>query len=141
MADIKGKAILWACGGLAFTAGIVPAGTEVPFIQRARFGQEIEGKAVIKDSSGLVKTVVVPDIRKTGAFTVIPSADTLAAVRTLLDKFFIAPGTKITITDTDGNVEGSFILETCSQERSVDGATVVDITLENYSTDCSTSAS
>lgn len=141
MADIKGKAIIWACAGHAFTAGIVPSGTEVPAIQRARFQQEIEGKALIKSSAGLVVSSVIPDIHKTGSFTVIPTADTLAAVRTLMDKFYITPGTKITITDTDGNTEGSYILVSCGQERSVEGAVVADIELENWSTDISTSAS
>lgn len=140
MATIKGSAIVWACGGLAFTAGIVPSGTEVPFIQRARFTKEIEGKALIKDSSGLVKSAVIPDIRTTWAFTVIPAADTLAAAKTLMDKFFIAPGTKVTITDTEGNVEGSAYIETCSQERQVENAVVADVTLENFTTDISTSA-
>jgi hypothetical protein len=140
MADIKGKAIIWACGGLSFTAGIVPSGTEVPAIQRARAQQEIEGKAIIKSSAGLVASVVVPDIHKTQSYTVIPTADTLAAVRTLMDKFYITPGTKITVADTDGNWEGNYMLVSCSQERSVDAAVAVDIELENWTTDISTSA-
>lgn len=141
MADIKGKAISWAVQGLAFTVGIVPSGTEVPFIQRARFTKEIEGKALIKSSGGLVASSVIPDIKTTWSFSIIPSADTLAAVRTLMDKFYISPGTKVTITDSEGNVEGNAYLLSCSQERQVENAVVVDIELENFSTDISTSAS
>ncbi len=140
MADVKGKAIIWGCAGYAFTAGIVASGTEVPAIQRGRAGLEIEGKTLIKGSSGLVVASVIPDIHKTMSYTVIPTADTLAAVRTLMDKFFITPGTKITITDSDGNHEGNYYLVSCGQERSVDGAVVCDIELENWSTDISTSA-
>lgn len=140
MADIKGKAISWAVQGIAFTAGIVPSGTETPAIQRYRAQQEIEGKALIKSSDGKVASSVIPDIKKTISCTVIPTADTLAAVKTLMDKFYIAPGTKITTTDSEGNTEGSYYLTTCSQERQVENAVVVDIEMENYSTDISTSA-
>ena len=140
MADIKGKAIGWAVNGIAYTAGVIPSGTEVPMFQRARAQQEIEGESVIKGSDGKVATLVVPDIKKTLSHTIIPSADTLAAYKTLMDKFYLAPGTKMTITDSEGNTEGSYILITCSQERQVEGATVVDIEMRNYLTDISTSA-
>ncbi len=141
MADLKGKAVGWAVAGLAFSAGIVPSGTEVPMFQRARAQQEIEGEATIKGSDGKVATLVVPDIKKTLSYTIIPSADTIAAYKTLMDKFYISPGTKITVTDSEGNTEGNYILINCSQERQVEGATSVDIELRNYSTDISTSAS
>lgn len=141
MADLKGKAVGWAVSGLAFTAGISPSGTETPLFQRSRAQQEIEGEAIIKGNDGKVATLVVPDIKKTITFTIIPSADTIAAYKTLMDKFYIAPGTKITITDSEGNIEGSYILITCGQERQVEGATVVDIEIRNYTTDISTSAS
>jgi hypothetical protein len=85
--------------------------------------------------------MVIPDIKKTWRFSVIPSADTLAAVKTLMDKFYITPGTKITHTDSEGNTEGNSILVSCSQTRAVENAVVADIEVENYSTDISTSAS
>jgi hypothetical protein len=141
MATLKGKAVGWAVNGLAFTAGVVPSGTEVPLFQRVRAQQEIEGEAIIKGSDGKVATLVVPDVKKTITMTIIPSADTVAAYKTLMDKFYITPGTQMTITDSEGNIEGSFILINCGQERQVEGATAVDIELRNYSTDISATAS
>jgi hypothetical protein len=62
-------------------------------------------------------------------------------MRTLMDRFLIDPGTKITITDSEGNAEGSGYLVSCNQSRTVDGAVVCDVEMENFSTDISTSAS
>ena len=140
MADIKGQAISWAVQGIALTAGIVPGTGETPAIQRYRAQKDIEGEALIKGSDGKVVTMVVPDIRSTLSMTVIPTADTLAHMRSLMDRFYIAPGTKITTTDSEGNTEGNFVLQSCGQERVVEGAVAVDITGINFTTDISTSA-
>jgi hypothetical protein len=140
MADIKGSGLSWAVAGFAFTAGIIPAANETPAIQSLRAQKSPEGITYIKGSDGKVVTCVIPDIKTTLSVSVIPTATTLALAKTLMDRFFIAPGTKVTVTDSEGNTEGNYYVAGCSQARTVDGAVVCDVELENFITDISTSA-
>lgn len=140
MADIKGSAVSWAVQGLALTAGIIPGTGETPAFQSVRARMEADSISYIRGSDGKVVSAVIPDIKKTITMTIIPTADTLAHMRSLMDRFYINPGTKITITDSEGNIEGSYYLVNCSQERKVGDAVGADIELENWSTDLSTSA-
>jgi hypothetical protein len=141
-ADIKGTAIVWAMGGVTFTAGIV-SGTNASMPQSLRHSRSAENTK-IKDTAGDVKTIVYHGPMKSISISVVPSASSIAAAVTSKEAHIIAIGTKVTVADASGTcaIEGNWIVSGVTENRSVDGVVTIDLELENSSADdLSTSAS
>lgn len=128
-AVIKGTAVKWSVGAIAFTAGII-SGTNANFTQSARITRTSE-KANIKDNGGTVKTQVFHGFMKTLSLSVVPSGSTIIAANSSSDAYLPSPGTLITITDDSGTIiDDNYNVISCTENRTVDGVATIDLELE-----------
>lgn len=128
MATLKGKGIIAHVNGLAFTAGIVSA-TNLGAVQTASHDRTSE-KYEVKDGNGATIAQHYYDKRFTLAVQVVPYGTDITGARSSLDAWHLAPGTLVTITDSDGNLEDNYNVVSSKQGRSNTGAAVIDLVLE-----------
>jgi hypothetical protein len=128
----SGLAIVWSCNGVTLTAGIVSATTGAK-IQSLTLVRDSE-KAYVKDDQGQTCGRIDFDGKKTLTLNVVPcAASSKATAVTSLDAWCPAPGTKITIADSNGTiVDGDYLLNRATQNRTNTGAATAEIELEKF---------
>lgn len=131
-ATIKGRAVKWSVGDIAFTAGISATGG---FFTQSTNVQRVSEKSDIKDNGGTIRAQVFHGFKKTLSLTVIPAstsgANTVANAVTNADALLPAPGTLITITDDSGTIiDDNYNLISAREGRTVDGVATIDLELE-----------
>lgn len=132
-AVLKGRAVKWSIGTVAFTAGIVSA-TSAHFTQSTNL-QRTSEKTNIKDTGGTVAAQVFHGFMKTFSITVIPAAlsgtNTVANAVSSSDSWLPAPGTLITVTDDSGTlIDDNYNVISAREGRTVDGVATIDLELE-----------
>lgn len=129
-AVIKGTGVVWSVGGISYTAGIVSTSGTGHLTQSATVERTSE-VARIKDTGGVIKTVVFSGFTKSLRVTVVPSGSSVANAQTSGDSFMPAPGTLVTVTDDSGTIiDDNYNCLTATQNRTVDGVCTIDLTLE-----------
>lgn len=128
MATLKGKGIIAHVNGVAFTAGIVSA-TTLGALQSFSHDRTSD-RYDVRDGNGAKIAIYFYDKMFGVAVQVVPYGVDVAAARTALDAWHLAPGTLVTTTDSDGNTEDNYNVISARQGRSNTGAAVVDLVLE-----------
>jgi hypothetical protein len=97
MATFKGKAVFWGAGGLTF-AGFASGATFEA--QSFNFTKTADEK-LIRDYEGETVAAVYYNPTREISFEVVPSATSIALVKTAADALLPDAGTVITLTDAD----------------------------------------
>lgn len=132
-AVIKGTGVVWSVGDITFTAGITATSGTDHFTQSATF-ERTSDVARIKSSEGTIKTMVFSGGVKSMRVTVVPAGSSVANAVASGREFVPAPGTTITLTDSNGGLVGTatnWNLISSTQNRTVDGTMTIDLVLEN----------
>ena len=130
-AVIKGVGVVFSIGGVTMTAGIV----STQMVQSAKLGRSSE-KTEVKDTGGVIKSVVFHGFKKTLSLTVIPSANSIANAQIAADAHLGTPsvsivGTKVSVTDAAGLImDGDYNCISATESRTVDGVLTIDLELE-----------
>ncbi len=128
---IKGTGVRWGVGGVTFTAGIV-SGTNAMHMQNFDFDRTTD-KAELKDANGEVIGVVFYNGKRILRITVVPTGASITAANSSVDAYMIAPGTKITIADSEGaSIDGDYNLISSKMRGSNADFTMVDLELEDF---------
>lgn len=139
-AVIKGTGVVWSVGNIEFTAGITATSGTDYFTQSATFERSGD-VARIKDSGGVIKTMVFSGMVKSMRITVVPAGSSIANAIASGREFIPQTGTTITLTDSNGGLASTSTSWNCvsaTQNRTVDGVMTIDLTLENGDeSDCS----
>ena len=131
----SGQAIVWGVGGIATTVGIVSGTTKANF-QTANYAKDSD-KAYIANEDGDTVGRVDYNFKKTLRLTVVPNGTLdISDALTSLDAWTPTPGTKVTITDSKGDIDatwaGVWLLNSATQNRTNTGAVTVDLELEQF---------
>ena len=134
MATLKGKAVVWGVDGVTFTGfdASEPTGeTSSLNFQRASDMKEI------KDDIGNTVGAVFFNAQNTLRIDVVPSAASIAAAKSNMDKFLPVPGTVITVIDadstkTDGTNSGKYLYISGELRRTPDGEAVISMELKQW---------
>jgi hypothetical protein len=127
-----GLAVVWGIKGVTFTAGIVSSsnGAQTQSLRLVRTADKTD----IKNDQGEVVGHVFANGRKTLSITVVPShATVIATAQTSVDAHLIAPGTKVTVVDSQGAVvDDDYNCLTATLNATNEGAQTVDLELEAF---------
>jgi hypothetical protein len=127
---IKGKAVLCKVDGITYSAGISVAGTENPFNQSLEF-ERTGNNSYVKNDNGDDVAGLYANKGKTFTITVVPGGTNISDVRSLTDKFLLAPGTTVTVADTETTVvDGTYNVVSSRLARANEGPGTVVLVLE-----------
>lgn len=140
-AKIRGRAVRWSTGGIAFTAGIVS--TSNPALAQRWNLKLTATKTKIKDENGSTATVVYSDPERQFSLDVIPIAtaasNTIAAAQGVVDAYGLFPGTVITAADANGTIidsatnawDGKYLLDDAELVAELEAGVLVRLTMSN----------
>ena len=132
-ATLKGAGVVWSCGTLTFTGGITAVANTDHYTQSISY-ERTSDVARIKGTEGDVAVMVFSGHTRAMKINVVPSGSSVTNAVASGREFMPKPGDQIKLTDSNGGLAGTetnWICVTSTQNRTVDGALTIDLSLEN----------